>query len=159
MREKLYEEFMNLLAENFIPLRSFTSFQPIMASNVPSKSSHSVRGMEGRLSSKKKGSARKIESTYLVVLLSILKQCAAERKYCAGVLRQLRGAQLRGNVDGQHCIKFRFGSYICSAIIIRSSYDYRMHTNEDDILRPHPETVCSILLSQAFSGPTPHAHW
>jgi len=29
-------------------------------------------------------------------------QCAAERKYCAGVLGQLRGraaAQLRGNID------------------------------------------------------------
>ena len=29
-------------------------------------------------------------------------QCAAERKYCAGVLRELRGraaAQLRGNVE------------------------------------------------------------
>jgi len=35
-------------------------------------------------------------------------QCAAERKYCAGVLGQLRGraaAQLRGNIDLKHCMK------------------------------------------------------
>ena len=68
--------------------------------NVPSKNLLSVCGMEDRVSSKKR-SARKIKSTYLVVFLSILIQCAAELKNCVEILRQLRGraaAQLRGNV-------------------------------------------------------------
>ena len=37
-----------------------------------------------------------------VAMLSVLMLCAAERKYCAGILGQLRGraaAQLRGNSD------------------------------------------------------------
>ena len=67
--------------------------------NVPSKSLLSVRGTGGRVSSKKyvlRGRLKKKRS------FSRNFACAAERKYCAGVLNQLRGrarAQLRGNVD------------------------------------------------------------
>jgi len=47
--------------------------------------------------------------------LSILMQCAAEGKYCAGVLGQLRGraaAQLRGNIGGDYCIILTFPAVI-----------------------------------------------
>ena len=61
----------------------------LVLTNAPSESLLSVRRMEGRVSSKK-WSARKIESTYLVILFSILMQCATKRKYCARVLGQMR---------------------------------------------------------------------
>ena len=81
------------------------SFKKWETSNIPSKSLLGMRGMDGCVSSKKR-SARKIESMYLVVLLSILMQHVAERKYCMGVFGQLHGhaaTQLRGNV-GNECV-------------------------------------------------------
>jgi len=81
---------------------------PGLTSNVPSKSLLSVRGMEGRVNSNLNGGACVRLKARIQFVLSILMQCAAERKYCAGVLGQLRGraaAHLRGNIVDQWLIR------------------------------------------------------
>ena len=74
----------------------------LLVVNVPSKSLLSVRGMEGRVSSNLKGGSCFRLKARIYFVLSTLMQCAAEQKYCSGVLGQLRGratARLRGNID------------------------------------------------------------
>ena len=93
----------------------------LLVINVPSKSLLSVRGMKGSVSSDK-SYARKIKSTYLFVLLSILMLCAEKRKYCAGVLGQLRGraaAQLRGNVAGMVIFLYKSEHTMSVDVVVR----------------------------------------
>ena len=64
-----------------------------------------MRGMEGRVSYKKRSSRkiRKNKKAHNILQNEHNMQCAAEQKYCAGVLGRLRdraAAQLRGNVAG-----------------------------------------------------------
>ena len=69
--------------------------------NHCSKSLLSERGMEGRVSSNLKGGSCFRLKACIYFVLSTLMQCAAEPKYCAGVLGQLRGratAHFRGNI-------------------------------------------------------------